>query len=80
MSYETRPGVGAIAVTVATATYPRSRGVDVCASGDYDFCFDGTTWVLFKGRVAGVLYPYEVYGVRHADDSAPDAGDIVLIY
>lgn len=77
---ETTAASDSVNVTVNTATYPRSKGVDVNVAGDYDFCFDGTAWVSKKARQAGAIYPYQVVGVRKAGGTAPAAGDIDLLY
>lgn len=77
---ETASASDSVNVTVNTATLQRSKGVDVNVTGDYDFCFDGTTWISKKARQAGVIYPYQVVGVRKAGGDAPAAGDIDLLY
>jgi hypothetical protein len=77
----THSATGAVSITVNTADHDRSRAVDIGVSGNYDFSFDGTTWVTFKNRIAGVVYPYEVVGVRKTTGSAaPDEGDVVFLY
>ena len=73
-------GSRAVSVEAATATYDRSRGVYVGVTQDLDFCFDGTTWVLFKACPAGTVLPFQVVGARKASDAAPDAGDVVFLY
>lgn len=80
MPSDTSPSVKAVAITLATATYAQSRGVYIGVSGDYDFSFDGSTWILFTGCVAGTVLPIQVFGGRHAADTAPDAGDLVFLY
>lgn len=74
------PAKDAVAVTVATVQ-PTCRGVYIGVAGDYEFSFDGaTTWISFLGCVAGSVLPIAASGARDADDSAPDAGDIVFLY
>ena len=71
----------AVSCTVNTTLASRTRGVYVGVSQSLDFCFDGSTWVLFKGATAGVVYPFQVVGARKtAAGAAPDAGDVVFLY
>jgi hypothetical protein len=70
-----------VSITDANATHDRCRGVWVGTAADYDFSFDGSNWVLFKGCAAGTCLGIQVIGVRlNADSSAPAAGDIVFLY
>lgn len=73
--------VYAVSITVATADRDRCRGVYIGTGTDYEFSFDGSTWVAFKGCIAGTILPIQVVGVRvDSGDAAPSAGDIVFLY
>jgi hypothetical protein len=75
------PATVGTSIVVNTADRSRCRSVYIGASADYDFSLDGTTWVLFKGCVAGMIVPIQAVGARHnSGSSAPDAGDIVFLY
>lgn len=76
----TVPATDSVNITVNTADRNRCRAVDINVTGDYDFSFDGSTWVSKKARQAGVIYPYQVVGVRKAGGTAPAAGDIDFLY
>jgi hypothetical protein len=77
----TGPSINGVSITDALATHDRSRGVFVGTGADYDFSYDGSTWVLYKNLIAGVLYPFEVVGARkNSGSAAPSAGDIVFQY
>jgi len=74
-------GSSAVSITAATATADRSRGVWIGVTQDLDFCFDGTTWVLFKACPAGSMLPLQAVGARkNSGSAAPDAGDVVFLY
>lgn len=71
---------GAIAPGAATVTDAQATKAVYCGvAGDYDLYIKGA-WVLFKGMLAGTIYPLEVTGVRDADDSDVEAGDLLLLY
>lgn len=63
--------------TVTTADL--TKGVYCGVAGDYDFYIKGA-WVLMKGMLAGHIYPLQVTGVRDADDTDVEAGDIMFLY
>ena len=66
---------------VSTTVYDKCRCVYIGAADNYDFSFDSSTWVTFNGATAGYILPIQVTGARHsADETAPDAGDIVFLY
>lgn len=74
------PAIKWVSIEVATVV-PTCRAVYIGVAGNYDFTFDGgTTWVLFSGCAAGSILPIAASGARDADDSAPEAGDIVFLY
>lgn len=80
-SDEVSSAVRAASITAATATYARCRGVWIGTTNDYDFSFDGTTWVTFKSCGAGSLIPIQVVGARKTSGSAaPSDGDVVFLY
>ncbi len=71
---------GAAAPGAATVTDAQeTKGIWIGVAGDYDFYIKGT-WVLFKGCLAGTIVPIGATGVRDADDSDADAGDLLLLY
>lgn len=71
----------AVSITAATADRDRCRGVWIGTTNDYDFSFDGTNWVLFKGCSAGSCLGIQVVGARiNSGSAAPSAGDIVFLY
>lgn len=73
--------VDAVTITVNTADRPRCRGVWVGTAKDYDFSFDGTTWVTFKSCGAGSCLAIQVVGARNnSGGGAPSSGDIVFLY
>lgn len=69
----------AVSITVNTAAQAPCRAIFIGVAGNYDFHVDGG-WVLFSGCTAGSVLPVRAIGARHADDSAPDAGDILFLY
>ena len=70
-----------VSIAVATADRDRCRAVWIGTANDYEFSFDGTTWVLFKGCGAGSCMALQVVGARlYAGSAAPTAGDIVFLY
>lgn len=73
--YRNAVAPGAASVTDGQPTHAVFVGV----AADYDFYVKGS-WVLFKGLLAGTIYPIEVSGVRDADDTDADAGDLLLLY
>ncbi len=74
-------GKSAESITVATADRDRCRGVWIGTTNDYDFSFDGSTWVLFKACYAGSCLGIQAVGARiNTDSSAPSVGDIVFLY
>ncbi len=80
-SDEISSAVRGVSVTVNTATLSRCRAVWIGTANDYEFSFDGTTWVLFKGCGAGSCMALQVVGARlYAGSAAPTAGDIVFLY
>lgn len=57
------------------------RGVYIGTSQDLDFSIDGTTWVTFKGCVAGSILPISVVAARKTTGpAAPTTGDVVFLY
>jgi hypothetical protein len=70
-----------VSIEVNTADRERCRGVYIGTSTDYDFSFDGTTWVEFQAALSGTILPIQVVGARrNAAGAAPTAGDIVFLY
>jgi len=75
------PASFAKSITVNTATGRPCRGIYIGVAGDYDFAVNATTWVAFKGCVAGSVIPVQAVGARdNSDESAPAAGEIVFLY
>ena len=70
-----------VSITTNTTVHSRTRGVWIGVSQSLDFSFDGTTWVVFSGCIAGTVLPIQVYGARKtAGSAAPTAGDVVFLY
>lgn len=68
-------------ITDNALTHAKSRAVYIGVSQSLDFSYDGTSWVTFKGLVAGTVLPVQVVGVRlTAGSAAPAASDVVFIY
>ena len=83
--YESRiydaSAVDAVSVTASSADQQKSRGVWIGVTQSLDFCFDGTTWLTFKGCTAGTLLPLQVVGARKtAAGAAPTSADVILLY
>jgi len=71
----------AVNITDANATHSKPKGVYVGVGDDYEFSFDGTTWVRFENTADGSVLPIRPVGARHASDSsAPNANDITFLY
>lgn len=80
-SDEISSAVRATSITNANATNSKCRGVWVGTANDYEFSFDGTTWVEFKSCSAGSSLGIQVVGARKTSGAAaPSAGDIVFLY
>ena len=78
---KTQSGLTGVSITNANATNARCRGVYCGTSTSYDISFDGSTWVLFQGMTAGLVYPFQATGARrNSGSAAPTAGDIVFLY
>lgn len=69
----------AVSVESAVSTRDECRAVFVGVAADYDF-YQGGEWILYKGMLAGTIYEIRAMGARDADDSAPEAGDILFLY
>lgn len=73
--YHNAVAPGAATVTTAQDTKAIYCGV----TGGYDIYIKGS-WVAFTALTAGVIYPIQCTGIRDADDSDADAGDILYLY
>jgi hypothetical protein len=69
----------AVAPGLATVTDAAETKAVYCGvAGDYDFYIKGS-WVLFKGMLAGTIYPICCTGARDADDTDAEAGDLLFL-
>lgn len=82
----TASALNGVSITVSSAyvpsiSTPPCRGVYVGTSQDLDFTFDGSTWLGFKGCVAGSVLPIQVVGARKSSgQAAPTSGDVIFLY
>lgn len=74
MIYHNVAAPGAKTVTTADITKAVYCGV----AGDYYFYMNGA-WTLFKGLLAGVIYPIACTGAKDSDDTDIEAGDLLYL-
>lgn len=74
----------AVSIEDATANKTRCQAIYVGVAGSYDFSVKDSTgayaWLLFSNVAAGAILPIRANGARDADDTAPEAGDIIFLY
>lgn len=76
----------AVSVEDANADKVECKAVYIGATATYEFNMKnsktagGTGWVSFPGATAGTIIPIRAIGARDADDSAPEAGDVLFLY
>lgn len=70
-----------VAVATNVAEQTKTKAVYIGVSTSYDFSFDGTNWVVFKGATAGQTIPIGVMGGRITSGSAAlNSGDVIFLY
>ena len=73
------PIASVTSITNNLTTNQECRGNYIGVGADYEIYVDGA-WTLFKNLSDGAIYPIRATGIRHTDDSAPDAGDCLFLY
>lgn len=80
-SYLNINATNAVPITDNKLTHPKSMGVYIGKTQEYDFSFDGVHWVTVPKQTEGTLLNFYIYGARLTSGStAPKRGDILFLY